>query len=178
MISLPNLSLSHVRLSLPVAVDVLQTAFLQMSLFQLRLPVLHVQVLRHARGFVCHLSLALPHLATNDSHLRIFVAHVTPLAIVPVKAEFQKIAPASDSLLETSLATDGDSLQGIPPLLSDGDSLQRIPIHLGVGTHPVPRLVMALLRDPHHGLLLPVHLRLLGKIKTLMNLLCLPQFGL
>ena len=43
---------------------------------------------------------------------------------------------------------------------------------------PVPRLVMVLLRDPHHGLLLPVHLRLLGKIKTLMNLLCLPQFGL
>ena len=50
--------------------------------------------------------------------------------------------------------------------------------HLSVGTHPVPRLVMVLLRDPHHGLLLPVHLRLLGKIKTLMNLLCLPQFGL
>ena len=93
---------------------------------------------------------------------------MTPLAIVLVKAEFQKIAPASDSPLETSLAADGDSLQGIPPLQSDGDSLQRIPIHLGVGTLPVPRLVMALLRDPHHGLLLPVHLRLLGKRKTLI----------
>ena len=30
---------------------------------------------------------------------------MTPQAIVPVKAEFQKIAPASDSPLETSLAT-------------------------------------------------------------------------
>ena len=164
---------------------------LQVSLLQLRLPVLHVQILRHARGFACHLSLALPHLAINDSHLKIVIVHVTPQAIVPVKAEFQKIAPASNSPLEISLATDGDSLQGIPhlqsdgdslqgipPLQSDGDSLQRIPIHLSVGTHPVPRLVMVLLRDPHHGLLLPVHLRLLGKIKTLMNLLCLPQFGL
>ena len=177
-ISLPKLLLSHVGLSLPVAVGVLQTSLLQVSFLQLRLPVLHVQILRHARGFVCHLSLALPHLAINDSHLRIVVVHVTPLAIVPVKAEFQKIAPANDSPLVTNLATDGDSLQGIPPLQSDGDSLQRIPIHLSVGTHPVPRLVMVLLRDPHHGLLLPVHLRLLGKIKTLMNLLCLPQFGL
>ena len=116
--------------------------------------------------------------SSGDSHLGIVVVHVTPQAIVPVKAEFQKIAHASDSPLETSLATDGDSLQGIPPLQSVDDSLQRIPIHLSVGTHPVPRLVMVLLRDPHHGLLLPVHLRLLGKIKTLMNLLCLPQFGL
>ena len=76
------------------------------------------------------------------------------------------------------LQSDGDSLQGIPPLQSDGDSLQRILIHLSVGIHPVPRLVMVLLRDPHRGLLLPVHLRLLGKIKTLMNLLYLPRFGL
>ena len=160
-------------------------------LLQLRLPVLHVQILRHARGFACHLSLALPHLAINDSHPKIVVVHVTPLAIFPVTADFQKIARASDSPLETSLATDGDSLQGIPPLQSDGDSLQGIPplqsdgdslqrilIHLSVGTHPVPRLVMVLLRDPHRGLLLPVHLCLLGKIKTLMNLLYLPRFGL
>ena len=41
MISLAKLLLSHVRLSLPVAVGVLQT-----SLLQLRLPVLHVQILR------------------------------------------------------------------------------------------------------------------------------------
>ena len=179
------------RLSLPVAVGVLQTSLLQVSLLQLRLPVLHVQVLRHTRGFACHLSLALPHLVINDSHPKIVIVHVTPLAIIPVKADFQKIAHASDSPLETSLATDGDSLQGIPPLQSDGDSLQGIPplqsdgdslqrilIHLSIGTHPVPRLVMVLLRDPHRGLLLPIHLRLLGKIKTLMNLLYLPRFGL
>ena len=139
---------------------VLQSSLLQVSLLQLRLPVLHVQILRHARGFACHLSLGLPHLAINDSHLKIVIVHVTPQAIVPVKAEFQKIAHASDSPLEISLATDGDSLQGIPPLQSDGDllrgipplqsdgdSLQRVPIHLSVGTHPVPRLVMVLLRD-------------------------------
>ena len=54
MISLARLLLSHVRLSHPVAVGILQTSFLQ-----LRLPVLHVQILRNARGFACHLSLAL-----------------------------------------------------------------------------------------------------------------------
>ena len=59
---------------------------------------------------------------------------------------------------------------GDSPLQSVADSLQRIPLHLSVGTHPVPRLVMVLLRDPHHGLLLPIHLRLLGKIRTLMIL--------
>ena len=67
---------------------------------------------------------------------------------------------------------------GIPLLQSDGDSLQGILIHLSVSTHPVPRLVMVLLRGPHHGLLLPVHLRLLGKIRKLMNLLFRPRFGL
>ena len=75
------------------------------------------------------------------------------------------------------LQSDSDSLQGIPLLLSDGDSLQGILIHLSVSTHPVPRLVMVLLRDPHRGLL-PVHLRLLGKIKKLMNLLFPPRLGL
>ena len=70
-----------------------------------------------------------------------------------------------------------DSLQGIPPLQSAADSLRMIPLHLSIGTHPVPRLVMVHLRDPHHGLLLPVHLRLLGKIGTLMILPSLPQFG-
>ena len=142
-------------------------------------------------GFACHLSLALPHLAINDSHPKIVVVHVTTPAIFPVTAAFQKSAHASDSPLATSLATDGESLEGIPPLQSDGDSLQGIPslqsdgdslqgilIHLSVGTHPVPRLVMVLLKDPHRGLLLPVHLRLLGKMRTLMNLLFLPRFGL
>ena len=178
MTSLARLFLSHVRLSHPVAVGVLQMSLLQVSLLQLRLPVLHVQILRHARGFACHLSLALPRLGINNSLLKIVLVHETPQAIVPVNVEFQKIAHASDSSLAISLATDGDSLQGIPPLQSVADSLQRIPFHLSVGTHLVPRLVMVLLREPHHGLLLPVHLRLLGKIRTLMILLCLLQFGL
>ena len=147
---------------------------LQVSLLQLLLPVLHVQIRRHARGFACNLSLALPHLAINDSHPKIVVVHVTPPAIFPVTAAFQKSAHANDSPLATSLATDGDSLQGISPLQSDGDSLQGIPplqgdgdslqgipllqndgdslhgtlIHLSVSTHPVPRLVMVLLRPP------------------------------
>ena len=170
MTSLARLLLSHVRLSHPVAVGVLQTSLLLVSLLQLRLPVLHVQILRHARGFACHLSLALPHLGINDSLLKIVLVHETSQAIVPVNVEFQKIAHASDASLAISLATDGDSLQGIPPLQSVADSLQRIPLHLSISTHPMPRLVMVLLKDPHHGLLLPVHLRLLGKIRTLMIL--------
>ena len=221
---------SHVRLSLPVAVDVLQSSLLQVSLLHLLLPVLHVQIRRHSRGFACHLSLALPHLATTDSLSKIVAVHVTPPAIFLVAAAFLKSAFANDSPLATSLATAGDSLQGIPLLLSDGDSLQGIPslqsdrdslqgipplqsgsdslqgipplqsdrdslqgtpllqsngdslqeilIHLSVSTHLVPRLVMVLLRGPHRGLLLPVHLHLLGRIRKLMNLLFRPQFEL
>ena len=67
---------------------------------------------------------------------------------------------------------------GNPLLQSDGDSLQEILIHLSVNTHLVPRLVMVLLRGPHRGLLLPVHLHLLGRIRKLMNLLFRPQFEL
>ena len=216
MTSLPKLLQSHVKLSLPIAVDVLQSSLLQVSLLQLMLPVLHVQIRCHSRAVACHLSLALPHLAINDSHPKIVVVHVTPPAIVPIAAAFLRNALANDSHLATSLATDGDShqgipllqgdrdslqgilplqsgsdsLQGIPPLQSDSDSLQGIPllqsdgdslqgilIHLSVSIHPVPRLVMVLLRDPHRGLLLPVHLRLLGKIRKLMNLLP-PWLGL
>ena len=76
------------------------------------------------------------------------------------------------------LQSDSDSLQGTPLLQSDGDSLQEILIHLSVSTHLVPRLVMVLLRGPHRGLLLPVHLHLLGRIGKLMNLLFRPQFEL
>ena len=73
------------------------------------------------------------------------------------------------------LQSDSDSLQGTTILQSDGDSLQGILIHLSVSTHLVPLLVMVLLRDPHRGLLLPVHLHLLGRIRKLMNLLFQPQ---
>ena len=90
----------------------------------------------------------LSNLGINDSLLKIVLVHETSQSIVPVNVEFQKIAHASDSSLAISLATDGDSLQGIPPLQSVADSLQRIPLILSVGTHPVPRLVMVLLRDP------------------------------
>ena len=203
MTSFHKLLQSHVRPSLPVAVDVLQSSLLQGSLLHLLLPALHVQIRHHSRAFACLLSLALPHLAINDSHPKIVVVHVTPLAIFPIAAAFLRNALANDSLLATSLATagdshqgipllqgdrdshqgipllqgDSDSLQGIPLLQSDGDSLQGILIHLSVSTHPVLRLVMVLLRDPHRGLLLPAHLRLLGKIRKLMNLLP-PRLGL
>ena len=108
---------SHVRPSLPVAVDVLQS-----SLLHLLLPVLHVQIRHHSRAFACLLSLALPHLAINDSHPKIVVIHVTPLAIFPIAAAFLRNALANDSLLATSLATAGDSHQGIPLLQGDRDS--------------------------------------------------------
>ena len=86
-------------------------------------------------------------------------------------------AHVSDSSLAISLATDGDSLQGIPPLPSVADSLQIIPLRLSIGIHHVPLLVMLHLRDPHHGLLLPIHLLLPGKIRTLMIPPSLPLFG-
>ena len=43
--------------------------------------------------------------------------------------------------------------------------------------HPVPPLMMPTLRDPHHGLLLPIPLLLPGKIGTLMIPPSLPPFG-
>ena len=177
MTVLARLLLSHVRLPHPVAVGVLQTSLLQVSLLQLRLPVLHVEVLRHAQGFAIHLSLGLPHPGINDSLHKTFFVHETSRAIVPVTVESHKIAHVSDSSLAISLATGGDSLQGIPPLQSADDSLRMIPLHLSVGIHPVPLLLMVHLRDPHRGLLLPFHLRLLGKIGTLMILPSLLQFG-
>ena len=177
MTVLARLLLSHVRLPHPVAVGVLQTSLLHVSLLQLRLPVLHVRVLRHAQGFALHLSLGLPHPRINDSLHRTFLVQETSRAIVPVTVESHKIAHVSDSSLAISLATGSDSLQGIPLLQSRDDSLWMIPLHLSVGTHPVPLLVMVHLRDPLRGLLLPLHLRLLGKIGTLMILPSLPQFG-
>ena len=168
--------LSHVRLPHPVAVGILQTSLPQMSLLQLRLPILHVQILRHARGFAFHLSLGLPLAGINDSLHKIVLVHKTFPAIVPITMTSQAIAHVSDSSLAISLAADGDSLQGIPPLQSVAESLQMIPLHLSIGIHPVPLLVMLYLRDPHHGLLLPIHL-LLGKIKTLMIPPSLPLFG-
>ena len=198
------------------------------------LPVLHVQISRHSRGFAYHLSLALPHLATTNSLSKIVAVHVTSSAIFLVAAACLKsaiangLATASDSLqgiplllsdgdslqripslqsdkdslqgipsLQSdkdslqgipSLQSDKDSLQGIPSLPSGSDSLQRIPplqsdsdslqgilIHLSVNTHLVPLLVMVLLRGPHRGLLLPVHLHLLGRIRKLRSLLFQPQ---
>ena len=76
---------------------------------------------------------------------------------------------------DSPLQSDSDSLQGTPILQIDGDSLQGILIHLSVSTHLVPLLVMVLLRGPHRGLLLPVHLHLLGRIRKLRSLLFQPQ---
>ena len=82
----------------------------------------------------------------------------------------------SDSLQRIPpLQSDSDSLQGTPILQSDGDSFQGILIHLSVSTHLVPLLVMVLLRGPHRGLLLPIHLHLLGRIRKLRSLLFQPQ---
>ena len=172
-----RLLLSHVRLPHPVAVGILQTSLLQMSLLQLRPPVLHVQILRHAQGFAIHLSLGLPLAGINDSLHKTVLVHETFQAIVPITVASQEIAHVSDSSLVISLATDGDSLQGIPPLQSVADSLGMIPLRLSIGIHHVPLLVMLHLRDPHHGLLLPIHLLLPGKIGTLMIPSSLPLFG-
>ena len=76
------------------------------------------------------------------------------------------------------LQNERDSLQGIPPLQSDSVSLQGTLFHLDVSTHPVLRLVMTHLRDPHRGLLLPVHLPLPETIRKLMNPLCQPRLRL
>ena len=76
------------------------------------------------------------------------------------------------------LQSEWDSLQGIPPLQSDSVSLQGTLLHLDISTHPVLRLVMTLLRDPHRGLLLPVHLPLPKTIRKLMNPLCQPWLRL
>ena len=172
MITCAVLLLSHVRLPHPVAVGILQ-----MSLLQLRLPLLHAQILRHAQSFVIHLSLGLLLAGISDSLHKTVLVHETLQAIVPITVASPKIAHVSDSPLAIILASDGDSLQGIPLFLSVGDSLQGIPLLLSVGVHPVPPLVMLPLRDPHHGPLLPIPLLLPGKIGTLMIPPSLPPFG-
>ena len=231
------------RLSLLVAVAVLQSSLLQGLLLQLMLPVLHVQIRHLSEDLACHPSLVLPLLANSDSQPKIVVVLVTPPAISLVPVAFQRSAITNDSLLAPGIATVGDSvqgiplllgewdlpqgtpplqsewdspqgvpplqsewdspqgvphlqsewdspqgvpplqserdsLQGIPPLQSDGVSLQGTLFHLDVNTHPVLRLVMALFRDPHRGLLLPIHLLLRGKIRKLMNRLFQPRLGL
>ena len=113
----------------------------------------------------------------NVSLHKTVLVHETFQAIVPITVASPEIAHVSDSPLAIILATDGDSLQGIPPLQSVADSLQRIPLLLSIGIHPVPLLVMLPLRDPHHGLLLPIHLLLPRKIGTLMIPPSLPPFG-
>ena len=96
----------------------------------------------------------------------------SPQGVPPLQSEWdlpQGVPP---------LQSERDSLQGIPPLQSYGVSLQGTLFHLDVNTHPVLHLVMALLRDPHRGLLLPIHLPLRGKIRKLMNRLFQPRLGL
>ena len=153
-------------------------------------PPLHAQILRHAQSFVIHFNLGLLLAGINDSLHRTILVHETLQAIVHITVASLKIAHVSDLPLAIILATDGDSLQGIPLLLSVGDSLQgipplprvgdslqRIPLLLSVGVHPVPPLVMLPLKDPHHGPLLPIHIPLPGKIGTLMIPPSLPPFG-
>ena len=159
MITCAVFLLSHVRPPHPVAVGILH-----MTLLQLRLPLLYAQILRHAQRLVIHLSLGLLLTGISDSLHRTVLVHETLQAIVPITVASPKIAHVSDSLLAIVQATNGDSLQGIPLLLS-------------VNVHPVPPLMMPSLRDPHHGLLLPIPLLLPGKIGTLMIPPSLPPFG-
>ena len=113
----------------------------QMKLHQLRLPLLHAQVLRHTQRLVIHLSLGLVLRRISDSLPRNVLVHETLIAIALMTVASLKIAHVSDSPLAIIQATDGDSLQEIP-LLS-------------VGVRPVPPLMMNTLGNPHQGLLLP-----------------------
>ena len=153
------------RLLHPVAVGILQLLhplLAQMKLRQLRLPLLHAQVLRHTQRLVIHISLGLVLRGISDSLPRTVLVHETLLAIALMTVASPKIAHVSDSPLAIVQATDGDSLQEIPLLLS-------------VGVRPVPPLVMTTLRDPRRGLLLPLPLLLPGKIGTLMTPPSLPR---
>ena len=127
-----------------VAVGILQlllSLLAQMKLRQLRLPLLHAQVLHHAQSLVIHLSLGLVLRGISDSLPRNVLVHETLLAIAVMIVASLKIAHVSDSPLAIAQATDGDSLQEIPLLLC-------------VGVRPVPPLMMNTLGNPHHGLLL------------------------
>ena len=128
-----------------VAVGILQlllSLLAQMKLRQLRLPLLHAQVLRHAQRLVIHLSPGLVLRGFSDSLPRTVLVHETLLAIALMTVASLKIAYVSDSPVAIIQATDGDSLQEIPLLLS-------------VGVRPVPPLMMNTLGNPHHGILLP-----------------------
>ena len=72
MITCAVLLLSHVRLPHPAAVGILQ-----MSLLQLRLPLLHAQILRHAQSLVIHLSLGLLLAGISDSLHKTDLIHET-----------------------------------------------------------------------------------------------------
>ena len=117
--SLALLFQSRIRLSLLVAVGVLQSSLLQGFLPQLMLPVLHVQIRHLSEDLACHPSQALP--------LKIVVVLVTPPAISLITVAFQKSVIATDSLLVPTVATVGDAVQGSPLLLSDWESPQGVP---------------------------------------------------
>ena len=160
-------SLSPVRLLHPFAVGILQLLLpllTQMKLRQLRLPLLHAQVLRHAQRLFIPLSLGLVLRGISDSLPRTVLVHETLLAIALMTVAFLKIAHVSDSPLAIVQATNGYSLLEIALLLS-------------VGVCPVPPLMMTTLRDHHRGLLLPLPLLLPLKIGTLMIPPPLPPFG-
>ena len=88
-----------------------------MKLRQLRLHLLHAQVLRHAQSLVIHLSLGLVLRGISDSLPRTVLVHETLLAIALMTVASLEITHISDSPLVIVRATDGDSLQEIPLLL-------------------------------------------------------------
>ena len=101
-----------------VAVGILQlllSLLAQMKLRQLRLPLLHAQVLRHAQSLVIHLSLGLVLRGISNSLPRTVLIHETLLAIAVMTVASLKIAHVSNSPLAIVQATDGDSLQEIYP---------------------------------------------------------------
>ena len=113
-------SLSPVRLLHLVAVGTLQlllSLLAQMKLLQLRLPLLHTQVLRHSQSFVIHLSLGLVLRGISDSLPRSLSSTRHLLAIALMTVASMEITHISDSPLAIVQATDGDSLQEIPLLL-------------------------------------------------------------
>ena len=103
-----------------VAVGTLQlllSLLAQMKLLQLRLPLLHAQVLRHSQSFVIQLSLGLVRRGISDSLPRTFSSTLTLPAIALMTVASLEITHISDSPLAIVQATDGDSLQEIPLLL-------------------------------------------------------------
>ena len=105
------------------ALQLLLSLLAQMKLFQLRLPLLHAQVLRHSQSFVIQLSLGLVRQGISDLLPSNVLVHETFSAIALMTVASLEITHISDSPLAIVVhrpwrqTTDRDSLQEIPLLL-------------------------------------------------------------